>query len=137
MNTRRWSRRDVLTGAVGAAASVAILGATSASCTTAFARTTQQQPLNSATASGEQTKASPAATEAKNAELYKPGDAAPTSGIYEAIHDKLDGSDHAQPHPVIAVSGKRFPPCRVCREQARFRLLHAADFVDANSLFES
>jgi hypothetical protein len=137
MNTRGWSRREVLTGAVGAAASAAILGATGASCTTAYAEAAQQQPVNSATASGEQTGASLRTTAARNAKLYKPGDAVPTSGIYEATHDKLDGSDHAQPHPVIAVSGKRFPPCRVCLGQARFRLLQAADFVDADNHFKS
>jgi hypothetical protein len=69
--------------------------------------------------------------------VFIPGDIVPTSGIYEAIHDKLDGDDHAQPHPVIAVSGKRFPPCRVCLEQARFRLLQAADFFEADNHFKS
>jgi len=137
MNTRGWSRREVLTGAVGAAASVAILGATGTSCTAAFAKTTQQQPVDSAAASGERTGSPLGTTSARNTELYKPGDTVPTSGIYEAIHDKLDGSDHAQPHPVMAVSGKRFPRCRVCLEQARFRLLQAADFVDADNHFKS
>jgi hypothetical protein len=137
MNTKGWSRREVLTGAVGAAASVAILGATGASCTAAFAKTTQQEPADSSTASGEQARSSLGTTPARNAKLYKPGDTVPTSGAYEAIHDKLDGNDHAQPHPVIAVSGKRFPPCRVCMGQARFRLLLAADFVDADNHFKS
>ena len=26
---------------------------------------------------------------------FKPGDKVPTSGIYDVIHDKLDGEDHA------------------------------------------
>ena len=137
MNTKGWSRREVLTGAVQTAASVAILGATGASCTAAFARTTKQEPVNKSVASCEQTGPSLGTTVVRNAELFKPGDTVPTSGIYEAIHDKLDGDDHAQPHPVIAASGERFPPCRVCLGQARFRLLQAADFVDADNHFKS
>jgi hypothetical protein len=34
---------------------------------------------------------------------FKPGDQVPTSGIYDVIHDKLDGDDHAHPHRVVAI----------------------------------
>jgi hypothetical protein len=137
MNTKGWSRRELLTGAAQTVASVAILGATGASCTAAFAKTTQHEPVNSATASGEETGSSQGTTSARNARLYKPGDTVPTSGIYEAIHDKLDGSDHAHPHPVMAFAGKSFPSCRVCQDEVRFRLLEASDLVGANNHFRA
>jgi hypothetical protein len=40
---------------------------------------------------------------------FKPGDKVPTSGIYDVIHDKLDGDDHAHAHQVTAISGTVFP----------------------------
>ena len=34
---------------------------------------------------------------ANNYDVFKPGEKVPTSGIYDVIHDKLDGDDHAHP----------------------------------------
>jgi len=135
MKTMGWSRREVLNGAVRAAAGLAIFETSGASCVAAFAKTAQQEPANSSVSGGERSPSFENQTE--KGDLFTPGDTVPTSGIYEAIHDKLDGDDHSQPHPVITVSGKRFPPCRVCLEQARFRLLQAADFIDADNHFKS
>jgi hypothetical protein len=66
---------------------------------------------------------------------FKPGDKVPTSGIYNVIHDRLDGDAHAHPHHVVAIAGKLFPPCRVCREWVRFHSHEAAEYVEAHDLF--
>jgi hypothetical protein len=34
---------------------------------------------------------------ANKSDLFKPGDTVPTTGIYDVIHDKLDGENHADP----------------------------------------
>ena len=70
------------------------------------------------------------------AELYKPRDSVPESGIYDVFHDCLDGHEHAAPHPVTAIRGALFPPCRACHIHVRFRLRHAAEHVDADELFQ-
>ena len=49
--------------------------------------------------------------------LYKPGDTVPQTGVYDVTHDNLDGQEHTPPHPVTALRGKLFPPCRACHEQ--------------------
>ena len=135
MKTMGWSRREVLNGAVRAAASLAIFETSGVSRVAAFAKTTQQEPANSSVSGGE--RSASLENQTKRGVVFTPGDTVPTSGIYEAIHDKLDGDDHCQSHRVIAISGNRFPPCRVCLEQARFRLLQAADFIDADNNFKS
>ena len=73
---------------------------------------------------------------AKNGELYKPGDVVPTSGIYEAIHDKIDGDDHAQPHHVTALRGEVFPSCRACLDSVRFRLHLPAERLGDHDYFK-
>jgi hypothetical protein len=67
---------------------------------------------------------------------FKPGDTVPTSGIYEVIHDKLDGEDHAHPHQVLAIAGTVFPACRGCHGWVRFRLRQAAEPVEAHPHFQ-
>lgn len=66
---------------------------------------------------------------------FKPGDKVPASGIYDVIHDRLDGDDHALPHQITAIADTLFPPCRVCREWVDFRLHRAAEHVEAHHLF--
>ena len=68
-------------------------------------------------------------------ELYKPGDAVPETGIYDVTHADLDGHEHAPPHPVTALRGTFFPPCRACQEHVRFRLREAAERADAHHCF--
>jgi hypothetical protein len=68
---------------------------------------------------------------ATNVKDFAPGEKVPTNGIYEVIHDKLDGEDHAQQHRVILIAGALFPACKVCREWVRFRLYAAAERVEA------
>jgi hypothetical protein len=50
---------------------------------------------------------------------YKPGETAPASGIYTAVH-----LDHRQPHEVLAIQGEEFPPCRQCKAEVRFHIAH-------------
>jgi hypothetical protein len=68
---------------------------------------------------------------------FKPGDKVPVSGIYDVVHDKLDGEDHALPHQVTAIAGKVFPPCRWCGAEVRFHLHSDARHVEADTHFKS
>jgi hypothetical protein len=74
---------------------------------------------------------------ANKGDEFKPGDEVPTSGIYDVIHDKLDGDDHAHPHQVTVISGTVFPACRGCKGSVRFRLHQAAEDLDAHDHFNS
>jgi len=69
-------------------------------------------------------------------DLFKPGDTVPTSGIYDVIHDKLDGENHADPHQITAISSMVFPPCRVCQGWVRFRLHLPAEHIEAHDHFK-
>ena len=141
MKRKGWNRREVLGGVVLTGAGVALFGTSGASCVAAYAKTTQQESGNSSVSGGgraasSENQGAAEATMAKNGELYKPGDVVPTSGIYEAIHDKLDGEYHAHPHHVTAMAGTVFPPCRACQGWVRFRLHQAADHVEAHDHFK-
>jgi len=74
---------------------------------------------------------------ANKSQEFEPGETVPISGIYDVIHDKLDGADHAQQHQVTAMAGSVFPRCRGCREWVRLRLYRAAVNVEAHLHFES
>jgi hypothetical protein len=67
---------------------------------------------------------------------FKPGDRVPVSGIYDVIHDKVDGDDHALPHQVTATRGRTFPPCRLCREELRYRLHRPVEHVQEHNDFK-
>jgi hypothetical protein len=81
-------------------------------------------------------RAAAGASSPKIKDEFKPGDRVPVSGIYDVTHDKLDGDDHALSHQVMATAGKRFPLCRVCGAEVRFRLRHAAERVESNGHFK-
>jgi hypothetical protein len=66
----------------------------------------------------------------------KPGDKAPQSGIYDVLHDKLDGDDHALAHQVTAIEGEVFPLCRGCHAAVRFNLNQAAEHIAAHDHFK-
>jgi hypothetical protein len=70
-------------------------------------------------------------------EEFKPGDKVPTSGIYDVIHDRLDGDQHAQTHQITAIAGRVFPLCRGCHGWVRFRLHQAAEHLDAHEHFRA
>lgn len=73
----------------------------------------------------------------KDTKLFQPGDKVPISGIYEVIHDSLDGELHAHPHPVIAIEGKVFAKCKICHDSVRFRFNQAAEHLDKHDLMEN
>jgi hypothetical protein len=73
---------------------------------------------------------------ANDGDLFKPGDAVPASGIYDVIHDKLDGQEHAEQHQITAIAGKTFPPCKGCQAWVRYRLYRAAEYIQENEHFK-
>jgi len=76
-------------------------------------------------------------TNRKPEDEFKPGDKIPTSGVYDVVHDRVDGDYHAHPHQVTAIAGKVFPRCRGCQDGVRFRLHLAAEHVQAHDLFKA
>jgi hypothetical protein len=66
---------------------------------------------------------------------FKAGDKVPISGVYEVIHDRLDGDLHAHAHEVTAIADNVFPPCRGCKGLVRFRLLQAIEHIDGHDHF--
>jgi hypothetical protein len=67
----------------------------------------------------------------------KAGETVTKSGVYNVTHDKLDGHDHAHPHPVIAMRGTVLPPCRLCKNGVTYSLILAAEDVKAHDLFKT
>ena len=55
--------------------------------------------------------------EPRRQQVYKPGDNAPVSGIYTAVHEV-----HRTQHEILAIRGEQFPSCRGCKDQVRFYL---------------
>jgi len=54
-------------------------------------------------------------------ESYRPGEIVPRSGIYRIEHDA-----HRLMHEATLIADNRFPRCKQCGEQVRFKLLKAA-----------
>ena len=73
----------------------------------------------------------------KAVDEFMPGETAPVSGIYDVIHDNLDGDSHAFSNQVTAIAGKIFPPCRGCHEWVRFRLHQAAEHLESHDHFKN
>jgi hypothetical protein len=67
----------------------------------------------------------------KIGDVFKPGQTCEASGIYKVTHDPT----HAQPHEVMCVYGKPFPPCRGCHHP-RFVLVRAAEHISNNEHFK-
>lgn len=74
---------------------------------------------------------------AKVGDVFKPGDTAPVSGIYDVIHDKIDGQDHMAQHQITAKAGEIFPSCKGCQMWLRYRLHLAAENIQANAHFKT
>ena len=53
---------------------------------------------------------------------FRAGDRIPVSGLYEVIHDRIDGQPHAADHQLTLSAGGRFPSCKVCQGWVKFRL---------------
>ncbi len=62
--------------------------------------------------------------------LFKPGDAVPDSGLYEAIHHS-----HRESHTVSVTVGALFPDCNVCDGDVRFRFLRPAAPIEHDEDF--
>jgi hypothetical protein len=71
------------------------------------------------------------------AKEFAPGEKIPASGIYNVIHDKVDGDDHAQQHRITLIAGGAFPRCKGCGEWVRFRLYQAAENAETAPHFAS
>jgi hypothetical protein len=71
----------------------------------------------------------------KKGDVFQPGSNAPISGIYQVIHDKLDGEHHAHTHRVLILSGTRFPPCRGCGGSVTFLLGQPEEHIAENEHF--
>ncbi len=54
--------------------------------------------------------------------IFKPGDTAPETGIYEVRHYQ-----HRFSHEATVLSREVFPVCRYCGSRASFRLVRSAD----------
>lgn len=68
---------------------------------------------------------------------FKAGEIVPTSGIYDVIHDSLDGNEHAHTHQVVAIAGMTFLPCSACKNSVRFRLRSAIEHIERDPHFKS
>jgi hypothetical protein len=68
---------------------------------------------------------------------FKPGEKVERSGVYDVLHDRLDGDTHAEHHRVIVIAGSVFPDCKGCREWVRFRLYVAAEHIAADVHFRT
>jgi hypothetical protein len=66
------------------------------------------------------------------AQVYKPGQIVPHSGVYAITHDPV----HADmPHEVTVIKGRRSPTCRHCKGVI-FQLAHAAKHASELEHFE-
>jgi hypothetical protein len=59
------------------------------------------------------------------AQLFSAGETVRETGIYEVIHDR----GHRTAHEVVMLAGDSFPPCDICVERVRFRLVRTAPYI--------
>ena len=67
--------------------------------------------------------------------VFKPGDIVPVSGIYDVMHDRIDGQEHAEQHQIMATAGEIFASCKVCQIWVRYRLHSTAEHIVAHDYF--
>lgn len=60
-----------------------------------------------------------------------PGERAQVTGIYEVAHQMK----HRKRHKLLLQQGDLFPPCRVCKRDVVFQLVHAAEPVSKDTDF--
>lgn len=65
-------------------------------------------------------------------QIFRPGERAPQTGIYEVRHYQ-----HRFPHEVTALAREIFPFCRLCGHRASFRLVRPADRLKSDIDFKS
>ncbi len=72
---------------------------------------------------------------ASDGAVFKPGDTVPVSGIYDVMHDRIDGQEHAEQHQIVATAGMTFASCKVCQAWVRYRLHSTAEYIVAHDYF--
>ncbi|HTZ95732.1 MAG TPA: hypothetical protein VMB18_05005 [Terriglobales bacterium] len=65
------------------------------------------------------------------ADMFRPGDAAPCSGVFKVVHSL----QHVAPHYVIALYRDTFLPCLECGDEVRFELALSAVYVQTHPAF--
>jgi hypothetical protein len=65
-------------------------------------------------------------------DLFRSGDRVQHSGVYRVFHNP----EHAEPHEVTCVYGKRLPRCQRC-EHARFMLVRGAENIETEIHFKA
>jgi hypothetical protein len=65
-------------------------------------------------------------------DLLAPGDLAPESGVYEAVH----GNCPSQELQMIFLAGQKLPLCAHCRSQVRFQLQRAIPHISQDRDFK-
>jgi len=70
----------------------------------------------------------PSSSTSPEKKTFRPGEAAPFSGIYEVVHDA-----HRTPHTAILLKDEIFPACRTCKDKVRFTLGRTADHVSGDN----
>ncbi len=63
------------------------------------------------------------------------GETIPVSGVYDVIHDRIDGQDHAADQQLTLIAGAKFPKCKVCQGWVKFRLHQSAEHIGAHPDF--
>jgi dTDP-4-dehydrorhamnose 3,5-epimerase-like enzyme len=61
---------------------------------------------------------------ARAPKFYYPGEVAPASGVYKAMH-----VSHRPDHLVIAIRGEPFPVCRTCKTEVKFCLFKHVEYL--------
>ena len=62
---------------------------------------------------------------------YRPGESAPTTGIYRVRHNQ-----HRSPHDVTISVGAVFPTCKKCDGEVRFILIRTAQDIGRDTDFQ-
>ena len=61
----------------------------------------------------------------RNSREFRAGEKIQVSGVYDVIHDRIDGQYHAADHQLTLIAGARFPNCKACQGWVKFRLHQA------------
>ena len=71
----------------------------------------------------------------KTSRWFKAGEKIPVSGVYDVVHDRIDGQYHAMDHQLALVAGAKFPNCKACQGWVKFRLHQAPEHTGAHPDF--
>jgi len=79
--------------------------------------------------------AAPKLPTASDSRWFKAGEKIPVSGVYDVVHDRIDGQYHAADHQLTLIAGAHFPNCKACQGWVKFRLHQAAGHTGAHPDF--